>query len=169
MTRLIAMRGLPGSGKSSRALQLLDQAPVGTLVRCSRDAYRRMLHGRPRHGDRVCEDQVTLAQHAGIEQLLLAGVDVLVDDTNLSLLNLQALAAIAWRCGAEFVVEDFTHVPLEVCIARDAGRTGDERVGEELIRAMHQRHLRGRRLPLPTPVPNATADLLGVSPVVSAR
>lgn len=160
MTRLIAMRGLPGSGKSSHALQLLDQAPVGTLARLSRDAYRRMLHGRPRHGDRVCEDQVTLAQHAGIERLLSAGVDVLVDDTNLSLLNLQTLAAIAWRCGAEFVVEDFTHVPLEVCIARDARRAGDEQVGEDLIRAMYRRHLLDKQLPLPVPTPNPTADLL---------
>lgn len=169
MTRLIAMRGLPGSGKSTRALELLEEAVVGTLARCSRDAYRRMLHGHPRHGDRVCEDQVTIAQHAAIEQLLLVGVDVLVDDTNLSLLNLQALAAIAWRCGADFAVEDFTHVPLEQCIARDALRCGDERVGEDLIRAMHRRHLLGKALPLPEPAPNHTADFLGSSEEVNGQ
>lgn len=169
MTRLIAMRGLPGSGKSTRALELLNKTTVGTLARCSRDAYRRMLHGQPRHGDRVCEDQVTIAQHAAIEGLLLAGVDVLVDDTNLSLINLQALAAIAWRCGAEFEVEDFTHVPLDECIARDALRCDDERVGEDLIRAMHRRHLLGKPLPLPVPTPNLIADLLGPVPDLRAQ
>jgi predicted kinase len=144
MTTLIAMRGLPGSGKSTRARQMLDDVAVGTLVRTSRDVYRVMLHGHARHGDRVCEDQVTIAQHASIRALLLAGVDVIVDDTNLSLRNLSSLLTIACQCGADFRVEDLTDVPLELCIARDGERDEPHRVGEQIIKWMHGVHLAGR-------------------------
>ncbi len=151
MTTLTATRGLPGSGKSTWTVQQLDSSAPGTLARCNRDSYRLMLHGRPRHGDQVCEDQVTIAQHAAIERLLRAGVDVIVDDTNLRQRNLRNLAELAWRTGADFAVQDFTNVPLEECIRRDASRDGHACVGEEVVRALHRKFLAGRALPLPVP------------------
>jgi hypothetical protein len=41
---------------------------------------------------------------------------------------------------------------VEECIARDAARPEDERVGGDVIRGMWQRYLAGRKLPLPVPV-----------------
>jgi len=154
---LTAFRGLPGCGKTTEALRLLEAAAPGTLVRCNRDSYRQMLHGTPRFGDPVCEDQVTIAQHAAIERLLRAGVDVLVDDTNLRQRNLRNLAELAWRCGADFTVRDLTDVPLDECIRRDAERDGHARVGEDVVRTLHRKFLAGRALPLPVPAPGEGA------------
>jgi hypothetical protein len=67
------------------------------------------------------------------------------------------LAELAYSCDADFVVRDFTDVPLDVCIARDADR-GPDHVGEAVIRAMWERHLKGRALPLPTPVVDASSS-----------
>ncbi|GHH57471.1 phosphatase domain-containing protein [Lentzea cavernae] len=150
---LTATRGLPGSGKTTWAEEQLAQAKPGTLVRCNRDTYRTMLHGRPFHGDRVLEHQVTLAQHSAIERMLRAGVSVIVDDTHLASRYLRAVAGIAWRCGADIQVQDFTHIPLEECIRRDALREGHAQVGEYVLRSLHRRFLSGRALPLPIPEP----------------
>jgi len=154
---LTAFRGLPGCGKTTEALIMLDAAAPGTLVRCNRDSYRQMLHGTPRFGDPVCEDQVTIAQHAAIERLLRVGVDVIVDDTNLRQRNLRNLAELAWRCGAGFAVRDLTDVPLDECIRRDAERNGQARVGEDVVRTLHRKFLAGRVLPLPVPAPGEGA------------
>jgi hypothetical protein len=51
-------------------------------------------------------------------------------------------AALA-RTEVDFVVHDFTHVPLEDCITRDAARARP--VGEEAIRRLHRRHQAARR------------------------
>lgn len=145
---LTATRGLPGSGKTSWALAQLAAAEPGQLARLNRDDLRQMLHNQAPHTP-LTEQQVTLAQHAGIEQLLRAGVSVIVDDTNLRARHLRTLAELAWRCGAEFVVRDFD-TPLEQCLRRDQQRPSP--VGEAVIRGMHERYLAGRGLPLPVPV-----------------
>jgi len=137
---LTITRGLPGSGKTTWARQ------QGGAVRVNRDDLRHMLHGG-HIGLGWAEVQVTLAQRALIESLLRAGLNVISDDTNLRRSVVRELTELAAACGAGVVVRDFTDVPLEECIARDAARTGDERVGEEAIRAMHRRYLSRPRIP----------------------
>ncbi len=56
---------------------------------------------------------------------------------------------MAFAAGATIRVHDLTHVPLQVCIARDAARA--QPVGEHVIRDFHTRYLHGRSLPLPLP------------------
>jgi predicted kinase len=141
---LTITRGLPGSGKTTWARTQLRAA------RLNRDELRAMLHGRM-IGAGWSERQVTLAQHAAATRLLQAGVNVICDDTNLQRRVVKSFAEIAYSCDAEFAVRDFTDVPLEVCIARDAVRTGPKHVGEAVIRAMHTRYIKGRMLPLPVP------------------
>jgi len=134
MATLTITRGLPGSGKTTWARR---QAGA---VRVNRDDLRRMLHGGPL-GLGWAEVQVTIAQRALVEALLRAGVNVICDDTNLRARYVRELTDLATACGADVAVRDFTDVPIEVCIERDAGREGTERVGEEAIRGMWRRHL----------------------------
>jgi len=60
-------------------------------------------------------------------------------------------AELAARFHASFEVHDFTDVPVEECLRRDAGRPDGERVGDEGILRMHKRYLAGHNLPLPIP------------------
>ncbi|GAA3276468.1 AAA family ATPase [Dactylosporangium vinaceum] len=153
---LTITRGLPASGKTTWA----KEQPH--LTRVNRDDLRRMMHG-----GRVADEQqrgraereVTVAHHAAVEALLRAGASVVCDDTNLRSRVVREFAEIAARCGAHFTVRDFTDVPVEECIRRDAQRTGDGHVGEEAIRSMHQRYLAGRALPLPLPVIEETTGV----------
>ncbi|MFD0582180.1 AAA family ATPase [Dactylosporangium darangshiense] len=144
MSSLTITRGLPGSGKTTWA----KQQP--RLVRVNRDDLRRMLHGGlvadPQLRGRA-EKEVTAAHHAAVEGLLRAGAHVVCDDTNLRGRVVREFAELAAKCGAHFAVRDFTDVPVEECIRRDALRDGDGRVGEDVIRSMYQRYLAGRALP----------------------
>ena len=127
-------RGLPGAGKTTWARRQRG------AVRVNRDDLRRMLHGGW-SGQGWAEVQVSVAQRAAIEALLRAGVNVISDDTNLAGRVVRELSDLAGQCGASVVIKDFTDVPLEVCLERDAERDGDDRVGEDAIGAMHRRYL----------------------------
>ncbi|UWP83939.1 AAA family ATPase [Dactylosporangium fulvum] len=166
MPSLTITRGLPGSGKTTWAK---EQAH---LVRVNRDDLRRMLHGgrvaEDEHRNRA-ERQVTAAHHAAVEALLRVGAHVVCDDTNLRSRVVREFAELAAKCGASFAVRDFTDVPLEECIRRDALRSGGDRVGEDAIRSMHQRYLAGRTLPLPLPVLDATNGEMYVPPPDAPR
>jgi predicted kinase len=131
---LTITRGLPGSGKTTWARRQRG------AVRVNRDDLRRMLHGGW-SGQGWAEVQVTIAQRAQIEALLRAGVSVISDDTNLAARIVRELSDLAGQCGASVAIKDFTDVPLEVCLERDANRDGDDKVGEDAIRAMHRRYL----------------------------
>lgn len=131
MLKLIATVGLPGSGKSTWA----RRQPAW---RVNRDDLRAMMRRQWVHGDRDDEDALTEIQHDAIRVLLRRGRDVVVDDTNLRPEVLDALRDIAEQHGAQFVIEDFWHVPLRVCLERDAARP--QPVGEKVIRGMWERY-----------------------------
>ena len=145
MFRLIATRGLPASGKTTFARRLQPG-----VVRVNRDDLRRMMHGE-RLFTQWAEGQVTKVQRAQVEALLAARVSVCVDDTNLRSRTLRDWAELAQQYGAAFEVHDFTDVPLEECLRRDAARPEADRVGEAAIRRLHERYLANRALPLPLP------------------
>ncbi|WP_045742402.1 AAA family ATPase [Actinoplanes rectilineatus] len=145
MTRLLITRGLPASGKTTFARKLQPD-----VLRVNRDDLRRMLHGR-RLFTQAAEAQVTHAQRSSVEALLRAHASVIVDDTNLRAKTVREWAEMAARFNASFEVHDFTDVPVDECVRRDAERPEDDRVGEDPIRRMHQRYLAGKNLPLPIP------------------
>jgi tRNA uridine 5-carbamoylmethylation protein Kti12 len=145
MALLIVTRGLPGSGKTTRARVWVAQDPTNR-ARVNRDDLRDMLHDGWLGTDEQ-EDQITAAQHVAVEALLRRGLDVVCDDTNLLDEYVLALRQVAEQAGAGFEVWDMTHVPVEVCIARDEERAleGGHHIGEKAIRRMHRQYMEGQR------------------------
>ncbi len=157
MPTLTITRGLPASGKSTWAREQLRTVAF-RAARINRDDLRRTMHDGF-SGAGWAERQVTLAEHAAIAALLRSGVDVICDDTNLRSRVVRDLVDLAADCHAEFVVQDFTDVPVEVCVERDRLRSPDDRVGEQVIRDMYQRYLADR--PSPLPIPRSTRHSAG--------
>ncbi|GAA1623830.1 hypothetical protein GCM10009733_020590 [Nonomuraea maheshkhaliensis] len=148
MSTLIYTRGLPASGKSTWAKAWVAQ-DVGGRVRVNKDDLRDMAHG----GEFVkgaTEQHINAIRDSIILELLRSGVDVVCDDTNLPERTGHHLHQLAAKVGASVQVKDFTHVPLGVCIQRDAARPRS--VGEHVIRDMHRALLAKRPQP-PRPVP----------------
>lgn len=152
MSTLTVCRGLPASGKTTWARAWVAEDP-GNRVRINRDDIRAMAHnGTFIKG--VTEPRVIAIRDAQILALLQAGGDVVSDDTNLPARTVRDLAKLARQAGADVRIRDFTDVPLEVCIERDAARV--KSVGEDVIRGMYDRFLRGGRA--------LTVPPLGVEP-----
>jgi len=125
---LILTIGLPGSGKSTWARQQADAVVI------ERDALREELTGDMRNHTQ--EPRVTREANRRVFDALEAGKTVIVADTNLRAKYRKAWQQVADDAGATYAVESFLHVPVDVCIERDAQRPNP--VGEEVIRRMHQ-------------------------------
>lgn len=146
MSKLIITRGLPASGKTTWAKDWLAQAPHDR-ARVNRDDLRAMLHAG---FVRELERQVTAIQHSIVRDRLLAGKDVVVDDTNLRLSVAKAFHKLAHEVGASFEVNDeFLGVSAIECVERDRKRDGLARVGAKVILGMHDRYRPDRGLAYP--------------------
>jgi len=136
MKRAILTRGLPGSGKSTWAKQLLADNP-GQWKRVNKDSIRDMADdGRWSKGN---ETFVQAMRDRFIVDALTAGYHVVVDDTNLAPKHHDHIAQLV-KGMATVEVKDFTDVPVEECIKRDLARAHS--VGETVIRRMYNQFLR---------------------------
>ncbi|SIM48751.1 AAA family ATPase [Mycobacteroides abscessus] len=136
--KLTAMRGYPGSGKTTKAKEIAAQSGA---VRVCRDDLRKMLHDNYHTGKTECEDQVTTAERAQVHALLQSGTSVVVDATHLEPRWLRKWAKMAAQYGAEFEVVDITTSALKSA-ANDVLRKarGERYVGGEVIERMAKRH-----------------------------
>lgn len=112
--KLWAMRGLSGSGKSTRAAGIAGE--TGAVVVC-RDNLRWMLLGSWWTGRKEDEDRVTVAEEAQVVALLRAGHSVVVDNTHLHPPYLRKWARLATRLGVAFEVVD-VHADVDECKRR---------------------------------------------------
>lgn len=140
MSTLIITRGLPGSGKTTRARAWIAEDPEGR-ARINRDDLRHNMFGVYWGLTWAQEQAVTVAQHAAARALLGAGKDVVIDDTHLRLRNARAWADMAVELGAEFVVWE-CDADADECVRRDLARMelGQRGVGEKVIRELAQRY-----------------------------
>ncbi|MEU9175489.1 AAA family ATPase [Streptomyces sp. NPDC048550] len=137
------MTGLPASGKTTAARALQAEA-AGRMRRVNLDDLRAMLDlPDPERGRSYRHEQTVLAvQDAAVRAAVDDGFDVVVDNTHLtSHIPKRLKAAVAGR--ATFVVHDFTDVPVEECLRRDAAR--ERPVGEEIIRILDDKRRNAKK------------------------
>lgn len=129
--KIIFLKGLPASGKSTFAKQLTDKNP-GKYCRVNKDDLRAMTDNSKWSKDN--EKHIVRARDALIKLGLEAGRDVIVDDTNFSPKHEADVREIANLHGADFEVQYFD-TPVEECLKRDAQRP--KPVGAEVIWRMY--------------------------------
>lgn len=141
---LIMTKGLPASGKSTWSEREVHRR-LGRTVRITKDQLRAMLHANGRNGK--TERQVLAARDALIHTYLSSGMTVIIDDTNLAPHHESRLRQLAAEHYASFSVQDFTDVPLETCLERNAARAN--RVDSAVIRQMWIDYLAAPSTPEP--------------------
>lgn len=135
---LTPLVGLPGSGKTTWAQEMIQRHLPGEVARLNRDELRAMLHSGAFAGA-LTEGQV-LAIEKQAARILLSDRDVcrhvIIDDTNLRPTTLDMWRELATEAEAEFQVLSFLDVPVATCIERDARRAAP--VGEQVIRELDE-------------------------------
>ena len=130
--KIILMQGLPASGKSTRAKELLQH---GNTVRINRDLLRTMLHCDKWSGrnEGVTKDA---SRHLA-DYLLGKGLSVIIDDTNLNEGTIQSWRELAAHHKATLQYERMKTDVAE-CLDRDWKR--EKRVGAHVIMGMALQH-----------------------------
>jgi len=131
MSKIIFMKGLPGSGKSTKAKEIMEQS--GNFVRLNRDLLRLMLHFNKWTGK---NEGITKDVQRNIAKILLEkGINVIIDDTNLGEGHLQSWKSLAEETNSKFQVEDLTkNINIKELFKRDSER--EKLVGRHVIVSM---------------------------------
>lgn len=117
MSKILMLSGLPASGKSTKAEEIVQLG--GNWVRVNKDLLRTMLHfDKFTHNN---EKFTQKAEHALADSAVCSGLNVVVDDTNLGDKHLNS-----WQYLTSCLGADFEHVnvdtPWHECIERDQER-----------------------------------------------
>lgn len=135
MPKIIMLKGLPGSGKSSWAKQKV--AENGNYIRVCKDDIRETLfvNWSPKK-----EKSVLKVRDLLIREGIGMGKNVIVDDTNLNPIHENHLRELAAELGANFEInQSFLKVSVEECIERDLKR--EKSVGQRVIYKMYYDYL----------------------------
>lgn len=139
--KLTMCKGLPGSGKTTWAKDQLVNCDFsrGThCIRVNQDDIRKELGWTSWETwdfKGPAEKMVYSVKQVRIEAALRKGLNVISDDTNLGRARKVEMEQWARENGADFEIQDFTKVPVDECVRRDALR-GPAAVGERVIRKM---------------------------------
>jgi len=135
MAKLTINIGLPSSGKSTESeKQILAE---DNTVRINKDLLRTMLHFD--HFSGYKEGLTKDASRVLASHFLTAGINVIIDDTNLNPGTRQSLVDLAKARDAKIEYRDLRDVPVETCIERDQQRVKE--VGKHVIQKMALQYL----------------------------
>ena len=126
--KLIMMRGLPSSGKSTRAREIIEESGGG-WVRINGDLLRQMLHFdkfSPMN-EKTTQDTMKLLARTYLSDNL----NVIIDNTNLGPKHEARWKGIAKECGASFSLCDLSYVDMYACLNRNRER--DNKVPDHVI------------------------------------
>lgn len=129
--KLLCLKGLPASGKSTYAKELESKG----WGRTNKDDIRKLNFPNYEFKD---EKKVIAIENGMIKAHLSAGRNVVVDNTHFNPRHQQRLEAIAKEFNADFEVM-FIDTPLEECIKRNRKRT--DSVPMEAILNMYRKYI----------------------------
>ena len=136
-------KGLPASGKSTWAKELIDKEP-GKWKRVNKDDLRAMLDNS-KWSEKNEKFILTIRDYT-IQAAATNGYNIIVDDTNFAPKHEKDLRYFAKLNHLEFEIKDFTNVPLDVCIERDMKRQAS--VGKKVIMQMYNQYLKPNIKPI---------------------
>lgn len=135
MQKIIMLKGLPASGKSTWAKEKINEN--SNYIRINKDDIRESITGK---WTSKKEKIVISIRNSLIKTGISLGKNVIIDDTNLNPKHEQSLKTLAQELGVEFEVNDsFLKVPVEECVERDIKR--DKSVGYKVIYKMYYDYL----------------------------
>lgn len=150
MQKVLILKGLPASGKTTFAKELVAK---GNWKRINKDDLRAMLDSS--FHSKKNEKFINESKEVLMLGALNEGWNVVIDDTNFFTKHevsirkrVQELSRV-YEKPIEVIVK-FFDTPLEECIARDAKR-GEKSVGEKVIRGMHSRYLKKETVDVQNP------------------
>lgn len=132
MIKVEMLVGIPGSGKSTYAKQVVAKDP-SNWVRVNNDDLRAMMNGSVWSSD--YEKMVTDARNYLIRDALKRGKNVIIDNLNLNRRHFDDVCKIAKTVNSDIqVYEKSFFIELEEAIERDSKREGKAKVGEDVIK-----------------------------------
>ncbi len=140
--KIIILKGLPASGKSTWAKEQVDSHP-NVYKRINKDDIRMMLDNGKHSKGR--EAFVLRVRNMLIGAALNENFSVIVDDTNLNPIHESEIKEL-FESSVVKVETRFFNTKVDVCIARDAKRTNS--VGKEVIMDMYKRWLKPQHEPV---------------------
>jgi len=138
---VVAYKGLPASGKSTHASTVCSSVLDERFARVNKDLLREMLFANK--WTQSNEKIVNKVQDAIAKVIIDEGINLLVDNTNLSRSQQDQCQQYADYAGTILEVEDFTYVPVTECLERDSKR-GEKSVGRKVILDMWNRYIRSK-------------------------
>ena len=135
---VVALRGLPASGKSTFAEQVVAAEPE-KWTRINWDSIRYGIIDPNYRFNKRNEERVRQISFQQANEALSAGKSLIIDNTNLTDKSVAPWADLARQHGATFEIQRFD-TPLRECIRRDGLRTGRARVGRAVIEGMALRN-----------------------------
>ena len=148
MKKVLILQGLPASGKSQFAKELLLANP-GRWVRTNKDLLREMAHAS--YWSKGNEKFIRSLRNTTILMALEAGKHVVVDDTNFGK-NIAQITELVKGKARVIVDDSFLKVPVEECIRRDLLRP--KSVGKDVIMSMYNQFVRSQITPPIVPNPD---------------
>ena len=150
--KVIITRGLPASGKSTWAKNFILENPK--YIRINMDDLWRMLYASnkcfiPGIGN---EYFILSIRNTLLQDALLGGRDVIIDDTNFVEYNIPDINKIVedinldYNLSIQIEIKNFNVDPVE-CIKRNALRPESERVPEEVIWDMYNKYVKPQEYP----------------------
>lgn len=145
MNKLVILRGIPASGKTTWAKEWVQEFPEAR-ARVNRDDLRLMMFGQQAGLGFSQENAVTRAESSMVGYLLSDGYNVCVDNMNVRPKYVRGWIKFAKTRGADYEIVEFP-VDVDTSVKRDYVR--GEKTGKEAILTITEKFLqKGELIPV---------------------